>query len=261
MAELGNLIGTGRTAEVYTYGPDKIVKLYLDWCKPEWVDHEFRTAQAVQSLGLPVPLVSEIVEFNSRRGIVYQYVSGKTMLSAFSEKPWSLFRLARQLAATHAQMHRTRVEGLPSLKHRLKEQIMRLEDRAMRDKALAVLATLPEGQAPCHGDYHPDNVIISGSNLVIIDWTNATIGHPLADVARTLLMLNTPYIPPETPAKPLVRIVKRLFHDTYLKHYLRLTGASLDEIRRWMIPVAAARLLENVPGEKEFLVKLLEPKL
>ncbi len=255
--ELGKLIGTGRTAEVYAYGPDKIVKLYLDWCRPEWVDDEFRTAQTVQSLGISAPYASEVIEINGRRGIVYEYVHGTTMLNALTAKPWLVYALARRLAEGHVEIHRAKIVGPPSLKHRLRNEIVRLDD-SIGVKALAALEELPDAQAVCHGDYHPDNVILSGDKLVTIDWMNSAIGHPLADVARTLLMLSSPYIPPETPAKPLVRLLKGLFRHTYLARYVQLTGVTLEEIKRWMIPVAAARLTEEVPGEKEYLLRLIK---
>jgi aminoglycoside phosphotransferase (APT) family kinase protein len=42
-----------------------------------------------------------------------------------------------------------------------------------------------------HFDLHPDNVLMSPSGPVVIDWTNAHAGSPDADVAMTWIILET----------------------------------------------------------------------
>ena len=51
--------------------------------------------------------------------------------------------------------------------------------------ALNMLRQLPDDDKLCHGDFHPDNIIVAPDGLVVVDWANAVCGHPLADVART----------------------------------------------------------------------------
>ena len=41
----------------------------------------------------------------------------------------------------------------------------------------------------CHGDLHPSNVILTRDGPVIVDWFDASRGDPVADVARSSLML------------------------------------------------------------------------
>lgn len=257
--QLGKLVGKGRTAEVYQYGEGKIVKLFLDWCRPAWVEREYRAACVVQSTGLPVPQASELVEIDGRRGIVYQYVAGPTLLGTMTSKPWTLFAAARLLAKEHALIHEKQVYGLPAQRAFLQRELAEGPNipPEVRERSLAVLDTLPDAARLCHGDYHPDNIIMSPQGPMVIDWSNVTCGNPLADVARTLLMLGSPYLPPETPAKPIIRAMRRLFRRAYLKNYLQLTGASLDEVHRWLIPMAAARLEDRIPEEREYLLVLL----
>jgi len=45
----------------------------------------------------------------------------------------------------------------------------------------AALRELPDGEALCHGDFHPRNVIVDGDELTIIDWVDASSGPPAAD--------------------------------------------------------------------------------
>ncbi len=54
----------------------------------------------------------------------------------------------------------------------------------LRQRALDALEQSPDGVALCH----PDNALMSVSGPIIIDWPDVTLGHPLADVARTLIL-------------------------------------------------------------------------
>lgn len=253
------LIGKGRTAAVYEGScSDQVVKLFFEWCSREMVEHEYRAARAVAMAGLPVPYVGDMVQLEGRWGIVYQRVQGESMLRALLSRPGSVLSRARQLAAEQVRIHGCSVPGLPSLQQELARGIKRAELRdPLKQQALALLQQLPSGEALCHGDYHPDNVIINGKDLIVIDWNNATTGHPLADVARTSLLLTVAEIPASRPLIWLLKLWKKVFHDAYVGHYLQLTGHTRQELSRWLIPLAAARLSENVSGEKASLHRLL----
>ena len=49
------------------------------------------------------------------------------------------------------------------------------------------LAGLPDGDQLCHGDFRPDNLVLTASGPVVLDWMTATRGVPVADVVRTLM--------------------------------------------------------------------------
>ncbi|MDT0173806.1 phosphotransferase [Exiguobacterium sp. BRG2] len=49
---------------------------------------------------------------------------------------------------------------------------------------------VPPQQGLLHGDFHFQNIIVAiNETFVVIDWHDATTGPPIADVARTLLLL------------------------------------------------------------------------
>jgi aminoglycoside phosphotransferase (APT) family kinase protein len=102
----------------------------------------------------------------------------------------------------------------------------------------------------CHGDFHPGNILIDGRKAVIIDWMNATRGNPLADVARTtILVLGAGQTDPSlsTHANAFVR----LFHQLYLRYCFRSRRDAREEYRAWLPIAAAARLGEDVLAEEE----------
>lgn len=72
-------IAQGRTAEIFPWNDRNILKLYRDWCPPDWVEYEARIARAVFEAGVPSPAAGEIVEINGRRGLIYERLEGISM--------------------------------------------------------------------------------------------------------------------------------------------------------------------------------------
>jgi aminoglycoside phosphotransferase (APT) family kinase protein len=103
--------------------------------------------------GFAVPRVHEI----RSDALVLERVDGPTMGDELRRRPWRGRRHVRLLAGLHERLHRIPFEGA----------------------------------ALVHFDLHPDNVLMSPSGPVVIDWTNAHGGDPAADVAMTWLILAT----------------------------------------------------------------------
>lgn len=83
------------------------------------------------------------------------------------------------------------------------------------------LKSLPEGDSVCHGDFHPDNVLLSDDDVTIIDWMDASRGNPLADIARTSIILLGASESEQIP-NLLQKVFVRSFHRIYLHEYFRL---------------------------------------
>ena len=151
------------------------------------------------------------------------------------------------------------VSGLPSQRARLKEKIQaaRPLPDALKQKALEALVRLPDGDALCHGDFHPDNIVLSQHGPVVLDWVDASSGHPLADVARTALLMQHAALPPHMPGRRLIQAGRRLWYALYLRHYSRLRSLLPREVEAWMLPIAAARLSEGIAEEKGQLLALV----
>jgi Ser/Thr protein kinase RdoA (MazF antagonist) len=260
--KLGTPIALGRTAEIYAWGGDQILKLFHEGGTRASVEYEAEIARTVQAAGLSVPAVGEVVEVDGRYGLIYGRVEGRSMLQTFQSKPWTLFRSARLLADLHLTVHARRVPDLPSAHRRLADKIG--ESGAllgpMADAVLEVLHALPEEGHLLHGDFHPDNVLLTLRGPIIIDWTDATRGHPLADVARTSLLLAIGD-PPGTSRRWLVAAGRRRFRAAYLKRYFRSRPAARQQFDAWRLVVAAARLREDIPAERERLLELVESGL
>lgn len=182
------------------------------------------------------------------------------MVQDMKARPWRIFQHARSLAELHIQTHQKSTAGLPSYKDRLRYDIREsphlTED--LRKKALDRLDQLPDGQSICHGDYHPENVLITRQGPVVIDWMTACSGSPWADVARTSLILSIGAKAAGRKIPFLLRVMVSLYHRTYLTHYCRVQPDATQEYSRWMPLIAAGRLNENIIPEREALIRIVE---
>jgi aminoglycoside phosphotransferase (APT) family kinase protein len=250
----------GRTAEIYAWEEGHVLKLYRDWCPADWVDYEARIAHAVHEAGIPSPKPGAVVEVDGRRGLVYERLQGISMVQDIKARPWMLWKHARSLAELQNQIHQRLIIGLPSYKDRLHydlSQTTHLTEDLGR-KALHLLEQLPDGQNICHGDYHPENVLITKGGPVVIDWMTACSGSPWADIARTSLILTVGVKAAGKHIPLFLRIMVGLYQRMYLQRYQSLRADTHDELRQWVPVIAAARLNENIIPEREALIRIVE---
>ena len=133
-------------------------------------------------------------------------------------RPWRVIRLARQFAELHAAIHRHSAEGLPSMKSSLAEALGQLQDfpPALISGLSERLDTLPDSHMLIHLDYNPDQVMLTASSAVVIDWMNAMAGDPAADVAYTFLLLNVGSVPDASRFKlVLINLIRGIFSRAY----------------------------------------------
>ncbi|MGE5654204.1 MAG: phosphotransferase family protein [Bacillota bacterium] len=262
----GELLAQGRTGEVYAWGESEILKLYLPGFPVYDVDHEYAISRLVHDHGIPTPYAMSRVEIDDRHGIVFERLTGRTMLHLMAADPMAVPAMARNLAELHYQIHQIRAAGFPSRKRGLRRQIQSTAQLTGDEKSsiLSALDALPDDSHLCHGDFHPDNVLIADGRPSIIDWMTGSAGSPASDVVRSCIIFMTATPPPGAPVavEDLRTLLKRTLYREYLTRYLSLSGMGITELEQWLLPVAAARLAEGLPEvEKEQLLNTIRSKM
>lgn len=253
--ELNKPLACGRTAELYAWREGQVLKLFYDWFNLRGIESEARIARAVHAEGLPVPTVGEIVCVNGRNGLVYQRIDGEPMSRKLARTPWKVAYYARRTAELHAVVHARRLQAdIPFQRQKLVNKINRAEalPEQHRTKVLAALEAMPDGGRLCHGDFHPGNILITGKKEWIIDWIDATCGNPIADLARTSIIMSGDLACRKTGL--LEKCFIHTFHGMYLRRYFTCRPGGKDEYRRWLPIVAAGRLSENIPALEKWLI-------
>jgi uncharacterized protein (TIGR02172 family) len=256
---LGDPFATGRTAELYAWQEGLALKLFrCEWNKAA-VLTEADKARAVHAAGLPVPAIDGVIQVGERWGIVYERVSGIALTKVIQTRPWRLFSIARCVADLHLSVHRSSAPELPTVKDRLARSIMSVNrmpsewHRALQE----TLRSLPDGAAICHGDFHPENIVLTTRGPIILDWMDAASGSPLADVARSWLLLTMAALPTDLPGRRMIELVRTLFTRSYLRRYMANRPGDWDRWGAWQGIIAASRLSEDIPAERDRLIAFL----
>lgn len=248
------------TADIHALDSGRVLKLFKAGRPASSVDREYDISRKVHEAGVAAPAVYDIATVGDRRGIIYERAGGSPMADWQLALPWELVRRARLLARLQANLHAVTVSGLPSQRAELERKIRaaHLTSEPQKETALRLLHGLPDGNILCHGDFHPANVILGRNGPLIIDWADATSGHPLADVARTSLLLRHGSLHSRPGIRRVaIRWIATLFHRFYLRRYLRLTGADASDIEKWHTVIAAARLNEGIIAEEKQLLSIV----
>jgi Ser/Thr protein kinase RdoA (MazF antagonist) len=232
---IGDMIGSGRVADVVARGTS-VIKLYRQGLGKREAFREAAVLSVLEDADLHIPAVHTVGQFGERWGLEMSRAPDSTIsLGGEALGVW--------MAGLHWRLHQIRGKALTSLKHKLARDIqgaLQLET-GHRAKLLLLLRDLPDDDCPCHGDFHPANIMGSEAEPHVVDWLDATSGPAQADACRTYLLAlhHVPEI-----ARP------------YLVAYEKASGCSADQILQWLPVVAAARLSENVADEAPRLLAL-----
>jgi hypothetical protein len=200
---------------------------------------------------------------NGRRGIIYERVTGSSMLQDMNTRPWMSLRHARSLAELQVQINNISIPELYPYTTGLINAIHNaphLRDD-VRASVLDLVPALPNRDRLCHGDFHPGNVMLTRHGPVVIDWMTACLGSPWADFTRTSLILT---IGPKGAGKqlnPIMRLVIQLFYHSYARRYRELMPDAHHEREQWVPVIAAARLEERIEPERDALLKMIQAAL
>ena len=199
----------GRWTDVYDLGAGRILKRYRDKGAEPIAAFEAAVLVHARAHGVPVPEVFEV----KGGDLVLESIDGPTMLQHLTRHPRSMSHHARTLAELHGIVH-----------------IVPAPDGLQRP--------FGPGDALLHLDLHPDNVILSRSGPVLIDWQGAVAGPAAADVAHTWLLIRTSAVPGPILQRAVGSLGQRLFARTFLAHVDAAAAAS-------ELPVVAARRLQD----------------
>ena len=209
-AALGQLLGSGKVAEVFEFG-DLVAKLYRS---PASKGSAFREAAALalaQSLGLPVPSVKAVQQIGDRWGVIMDRAEGAAFAEADQRDPHWVPAYLAEMVKLHLRVHSHAGSRLGSMKARLRANIHAATNlgEARQHSLLDQLAALPDGDRLCHGDFHPRNIIGPLGQEILVDWLDACCGEPAADVCRSYVLMR-PHLRCTSPRPMSIAIVRLL---------------------------------------------------
>jgi aminoglycoside phosphotransferase (APT) family kinase protein len=217
--EPGPKLASGRDADVFDLGDGRVLR--RNRVRTKSSEYEADVMRFAREWAYPVPAVFAV----SGPDMVMDRVDGPTMLKDLGKRPWMLWEHARTLAKLHRQLH-----GIPA-----PDWVLTYASHpAFATDGPAVVspaeppsagATPAAPDAILHLDLHPDNVILSPSGPMVIDWRNTRRGDGAIDVATTWLIMATSEVPDTSLRWRVVELVRRLFVAALLRHADRPAAA------------------------------------
>ena len=111
---------------------------------------------------------------------------------------------------------------------------------------LRFLGTMKEGDSLCHGNLHPDNVILTEDGPVALSASGYCLGFPLYDVAKTFFLIGYTQIPGEDRNKnencscPTCRGISNMEErKEFGRYYLDAMGKSATQIGGYLSMIIA----------------------
>lgn len=241
-ADYGQLLGSGKEAEVYEQG-DHVLKLSRPGASKTAAFREAANLAIVEALGLPAPAPLGVVQLGDRWGVQMTLARGESFGAAILRQPETTSYYLGAMAELHARILTQPGTWQVSLRARLSTNIERAPGLGgtERKRLLDALLMRQEGDRLCHGDFHPWNILGPPGQAVVVDWLDACSGSPEADICRSYVLMK-----PQAPH----------LAEAYLSACESRRLASRDEVLSWAPFVAAARLTEGVTDDLDELMAM-----
>lgn len=203
-------------------------KLFDKSFEKSTIFYEAMLQTMAEQAGVNVPKIHGITQVDERYAIISEYIEGKTVAQLIDEDPAKTDYYLGLLLDVQLGIHSHVVADVKKLRHKLQRDIKQAPglDDIKRYELETRLASMPEHNKLCHGNFSPENVVIDGMDRpVVLDWVAATRGNASADIAKTYLRLTLSST--ERAERYLALFCERTDTDKrYVNEWLPLVAAS-----------------------------------
>ncbi|MBR5152119.1 MAG: phosphotransferase [Clostridia bacterium] len=235
------IVSIGKHKTVYRDGDAAIKVFDADFSKADVLNEALNQAR-IETIGLNIPKIHEVLTIDGKWAIVSDFIEGKTLAQLMEENPDKKEEYLELLVDLQLTMHEKTCTLLNKLRDKMHRKISETTlDATCRYELHNRLEGMPRHNKVCHGDFNPSNIIIREDGTpFIVDWAHATQGNASADAARTYLLfcLNGD----EDGAK------------MYLNIFCKKSNTARQYVEKWMPIVAASQSVKGNEEEREFLL-------
>lgn len=183
---------TGGTGECFRLDSDRILKLYYESTPDEVIEKEKMSAKMALISGIPTAISYDIVQVDSRKGIVYELLQAKTLAQQIIEQPENIGELGRDYAKLAKQIHETEGDSanFPKWTETFRNVLKNADfSEKINSNINELLDKMDNYTTYVHGDFNPNNIMISENEMMLIDMADFSIGSPLYDLSTIYFTL------------------------------------------------------------------------
>lgn len=188
-------------------GEELVLRVYRDRGTPaaRRAAHEEYAMRMARAAGIPVPGIQAEGLWDGAPYMVMDLVEGRNVADAAKHRPWRARALGRAMGRLQARLHAAPTDGLVDLDH--PSWTERVGDPALVETLRAMRG---DRNAFCHMDFHPLNVMVSGTRVTgVLDFVAAAAGDERMDLGQTWALLLHAPAPDAGLLNPLVGAIRR----------------------------------------------------
>lgn len=183
------LIGKGGNGSVYRIDDETIVKVFGEGRTLDYVKKSRETAQTVFLHDIPCAISYDVVKSGNCYGVVYELLNVRTLGRTIHSEPERAEYWAEKAAKLLKKLHSTEFdEGVfGQAGESVKYWVTTVEDKISKEDAEriknAVDKIAVKRNTFVHEDFHSNNIMVQGDELLLIDVDDACVGDPAVDLA------------------------------------------------------------------------------
>lgn len=255
----------GRSSEAFKLEDGKVLKLFFEDYPREFAQKEYINTKIASDTGCTNMRVYEIIEKDSRTGIVMDYVDGISQNDMPTKNPAYLLKGGKDLALCHSIVHSKKSHELEDVRTMCVNMLDQKEFEELSNeekaKAKAYIMSLPEDDTIIHLDFHTGNVLVDDKgNCTVIDWMTAARGNRAIEVAMMEFLFSEAELFPGSSALKIAffSAVRGMIGKQYFKKYQELMPIEDKEVDKYRLLALIIRRSWGIEFEKKTLMDKIQ---
>ncbi|MBE7004034.1 MAG: hypothetical protein E7425_07085 [Ruminococcaceae bacterium] len=185
-------IGRGAHGIVYQTAPDMLVKVYNENTSTDSIRRERELARWAFVKGIPTAIPFDIVRVGDRYGIVFEHLAAKSPADYIRESPEHFESYLKRSVELMKQIHAIAAKPgeLPDMKRQTLGWLPKvrpfLPDH-LYSRLCSLVDAIPDRSTIIHADFHMNNILICGDELMLIDMDTLSTGDPIFELATVFV--------------------------------------------------------------------------
>lgn len=183
------VIGEGANGKVYRLDNETVVKTYKHADALPEIRHEREVARLALIAGIPTAISYDVVRVGDSYGTVFELLDATSFAGIIANSPERFDWCVKEYSELLRKLHATVVpEGkLPHIKEdyqKRAQSILPLLPESSGEKLIRLINTTPERNTMVHGDFHTQNIVLAGDEVLLIDMDTLSVGHPVFEFSQ-----------------------------------------------------------------------------